>query len=222
MVVALLEAGAAPVLSSDPTHKKPRGESAADLASANGHGGIAAFLAEKSLTERLSGLTLGERGTIINEIDKMSAEMDSAQAVAQLARRTSIVRSVQQVEDQERLQTSLEAVRTSTHAAALIQSAFRQHSFRRRAAQLDPTFDEYGMSSQQMHNFVAARKMQLAFKGHHQKVKSQQHLAATRIQQKFRGWKGRKEFVTIRQRIIKLQVFFLPLYRHFFPMSFQN
>lgn len=204
MVVALLEGGASPVSSSDPTHKKPRGETAADLASANGHGGIAAFLAEKSLTDRLSGLTLGEKGTIINEIDKMSAELDSEKAVAQLVRRTSIVRSVRQIEDQERLHTSLEAVRSSTHAAALIESAFRQQSLRRRA-QLDQGFDEYGLSSAEMHNYVAARKIQMAFRGHHQK---RQHLAATRIQQKFRGWKGRKEFVTIRQRIIKLQVFY--------------
>jgi len=31
------------------------------------------------------------------------------------------------------------------------------------------------------------------------------HSAATRIQNKFRGWKGRKEFLLIRQRIVKIQ-----------------
>jgi hypothetical protein len=30
--------------------------------------------------------------------------------------------------------------------------------------------------------------------------------AAIRIQNKFRGWKGRKEFLIIRQRIVKIQV----------------
>jgi len=32
------------------------------------------------------------------------------------------------------------------------------------------------------------------------------HSAATRIQNKFRGWKGRKDFILIRQRILKIQV----------------
>lgn len=219
MVVALLETGAAPVLGSDPTHTCPRGQSAADLAAAGGHGGIAGFLAERSLTDRLSGLTLGERGTIINEIDKMSADMEGEKAVASLARRTSIVRSVREVEDQVRLRASLEAVRSSTHAAALIQSAYRQHSFRRR--QLDQNFDEFGLTPAEMQNFVAARKIQLAFRGHHQKNKIRQHLAAVRIQQKFRGWKGRKEFVNIRQRIIKLQVSYFPhLFQHFLGTMF--
>ncbi|KAJ6850163.1 calmodulin-binding transcription activator 3-like [Iris pallida] len=31
------------------------------------------------------------------------------------------------------------------------------------------------------------------------------HAAAVRIQNKFRGWKGRKEFLVIRQRIVKIQ-----------------
>ncbi|CAM6129352.1 unnamed protein product [Calypogeia fissa] len=207
MVVALLEAGAAPVLGSDPTKACPRGQTAADLASAGGHGGIAGFLAEKSLTERLSGLTLGEKATIIPDLDKFSADMEGEKAVAQLARRTSIVRSVHVAEDQIRLRTSLEAVRSSTQAAALIQSAFRQDSLRRKAflAPIDDEgADEYGLSPEDMQNFVAARKIQAAFRGH-QKNKIKQHLAAIRIQQKFRGWKGRKEFINIRQRIIKLQ-----------------
>jgi len=34
------------------------------------------------------------------------------------------------------------------------------------------------------------------------------HAAAVRIQNKFRGWKGRKEFLIIRQRIVKIQVLF--------------
>lgn len=33
-----------------------------------------------------------------------------------------------------------------------------------------------------------------------------QNLAATRIQNKFRGWKGRREFLLIKQRIVKIQV----------------
>jgi hypothetical protein len=32
------------------------------------------------------------------------------------------------------------------------------------------------------------------------------HSAAVHIQNKFHGWKGRKEFMIIRQRIVKLQV----------------
>ena len=31
------------------------------------------------------------------------------------------------------------------------------------------------------------------------------HSAAVRIQNKFRGWKGRKEFMIIRQKIVKIQ-----------------
>ena len=32
------------------------------------------------------------------------------------------------------------------------------------------------------------------------------HTTALRIQRKFRGWKGRKEFLIIRNRIVKIQV----------------
>ncbi|BBN16056.1 calmodulin-binding transcription activator [Marchantia polymorpha subsp. ruderalis] len=200
VVCALLEAGASPNCATYCNKKYPQGQYPADLASERGHNGIAAFLSEKALTARLCGLNL-EDGT---QVDENAALLAADKAVAQLARRSSIRSSVHVEKDHEVLQTSLLAVRNATQAAALIQDANRQASFRRRMLHLaDDVVDEYGLSQAEVRSMLAAQKIQKAYRGHQKNKKL--HLAATAIQRKFRGWKGRKDFQTFRQRIIKLQ-----------------
>lgn len=201
-VVALVGAGADPGTVTDPTPTCTAGQTPADLAAANGHVGIGGFLAENSLTRRLSTMSLSE-----NPIDLAMSQIAGDTAVARLARRDSIKRSVSRAEDQLSIHESLQAVRNAAQAAALIQAAFRQHSFRKREEDdlTSMQFDDYGMTSSQMRALMAAKaaqRIQKAFRGHHEK---KQHLAATRIQQKFRGWKVRRDFLNLRHRVVKLQ-----------------
>ncbi|ONM01019.1 Calmodulin-binding transcription activator 2 [Zea mays] len=92
---------------------------------------------------------------------------------------------------------SLGPVRNAAQAAARIYQVFRVQSFQRKqAAQSED--DKGGMSDERALSLLSVKP-----------PKSGQldplHSAATRIQNKFRGWKGRKEFLLIRQRIVKIQ-----------------
>ena len=97
----------------DPTQQFPSGRTPADLASENGHKGIAGFLAESALTSHLSALTLKEsQGGNVEEICGLAAAEDFAEpSSAQLACVDS---------QAESLKDSLGAVRKSTQAAARI------------------------------------------------------------------------------------------------------
>jgi hypothetical protein len=193
-VIALTGAGADAGTVTDPTPSCPSGQTPAELASMHGHVGIAGFLAENSLTRRLSVMSIKE-----NPLDLAMSHMAGDNAVATLYRRESIKRSVNIAEDQVSIRDSLQAVRNAARAAALIQAAFRQHSFRKQEEDNKlEQIDEYGMTPTQLRSLMA-RKLQ---RGHNEK---KQHLAATRIQQKFRGWKVRKDFLNFRQRVVKLQ-----------------
>ncbi len=93
------------------------------------------------------------------------------------------------------LRDSLTAVCNATQAADRIHLMFRMHSFeRRRVTEYDDDIDERALS------IVAAKTRKPG------KSDGLVHAAATQIQKKFRGWKKRKEFLTIRQRIVKIQV----------------
>ncbi|KAL2614166.1 hypothetical protein R1flu_025858 [Riccia fluitans] len=203
VVVALLNAGAEPNCRTYCTKQNPQGVTAADLASMQGHNGLAAFLSQNALTTRLQGLNL-EDGI---QVDENAAAIAAEKAVEKLARRSSIRSSVHAEKDQLVLENSLEAVRVSIQTAAKLKDAFRQQSIRRRQMQTfaaDEEVDEYGLSESEVRDMLAAQKIQKAYRGHVQKNKKL-HLAATAIQRKYRGWKGRKDFQAFRQRIIKLQ-----------------
>ncbi|KAI3974640.1 hypothetical protein MKX01_029630 [Papaver californicum] len=60
MVAVLLSEGADPSLVTDPTSEFPGGFTAADIASRNGHEGVAAYLAEKGLTTQLMLMSISE------------------------------------------------------------------------------------------------------------------------------------------------------------------
>ncbi|KAG8099343.1 hypothetical protein GUJ93_ZPchr0013g34826 [Zizania palustris] len=190
-VGALIANGAAPGLLIDPTRQFPSGRTPADLASENGHKGIAGFLAESALTSHLSALTLKEsNGENVKEICGLGATEDfSESSSAQLACEDS---------QAEALKDSLSAVRKSTQAAARIFQAFRVESFHRKKV-IEYGDDDCGLSDERTLSLVSLKNT----KPWQNDVPL--HSAAVHIQNKFRGWKGRKEFMIIRQKIVKIQ-----------------
>jgi calmodulin-binding transcription activator len=182
-VVALIALGAAPGLLTDPTPKFPSGRTPADLASSNNHKGISGFLAESSLTSLLEILTLK---------DSKSAD---------LARIHTVLTGPSDVNiptDDGSLKDSLSAVRNSAQAVARIYQVYRMQSFQRK--QLEEFDDDnLGISDERALAIASAKAIKKS-------PGDMQNLAATRIQNKFRGWKGRKEFLLIKQRIVKIQV----------------
>ncbi|KAJ1298425.1 hypothetical protein BS78_01G452300 [Paspalum vaginatum] len=189
-VVALIALGAAPGALTDPTPNYPSGSTPADLASVNGYKGISGFLAEYSLTSHLQTLNLKEdMGNNLSEISGLPGIGDVTE------RRTSPLAD-------EGLQAgsmgdSLDAVRNAAQAAARIYQVFRVQSFQRKqAVQYE---DESGAISDD--RALSLLSVKPSKPGQLDPL----HAAATRIQNKYRGWKGRKEFLLIRQRIVKIQ-----------------
>lgn len=195
-MITLVKLGASPGAVEDPTSAFPRGLTAADLASSRGHKGIAAYLAEADLTSHLSTLIVKE-----NEIDNVAAAR-----AADSAFETAQADSSNMTMDEKRyLKESLAVFQKSAHAAALIQAAFRARSFRQR--QLTKTSSNV---SEEVLNLVAAGSLNKFQKTGH--FEDYLHSAALRIQKRYRGWKGRKEYLKIRNRIVKIQVPFYVVY----------
>ncbi|KAK7412157.1 hypothetical protein VNO78_03606 [Psophocarpus tetragonolobus] len=175
----------------DPSPTFPSGRAAADLASSNGHKGISGFLAESSLTHHLETLTMDDK--------KSDRQENSGMKVVQTAsERTATPVLYGDMPDALCLKDSLTAVRNATQAADRIHQVYRMQSFQRKQL-TQYEGGELGLSDQQALSLLASRA-----------CKSGQgdglaNAAATQIQKKFRGWKKRKEFLMIRQRIVKIQ-----------------
>lgn len=186
MVAALIASGASAGAVTDPSPRDPTGKTAASIASTSGHKGLAGYLSEVAVTSHLSSLTLEE-----SELSKGSAEVEAEITVNSISKG-----GLAASEDQIPLKDALAAVRNTTQAAARIQAAFRAHSFRQKQQrEADaPYVDEYGISSDDIQELSAMSK--LAFR----------NSAALSIQKKYRGWKGRKDFLTLRQKVVKIQV----------------
>uniref|UniRef100_A0ACD5UK92 Uncharacterized protein n=1 Tax=Avena sativa TaxID=4498 RepID=A0ACD5UK92_AVESA len=189
-VGVLITNGAASGALTDPTPQFPSGRTPADLASENGHKGIAGFLAESALTSHLSALTLKEsKGCNVEEICG-TAEADGFAE-------SSSAHLVSQDPQAEPFKDSLSAVRKSTLAASRIFQAFRVESFHRKKV-VEYGDDDCGLSDERTLSLVSLKNAKSG-------QNDMPHSAAVRIQNKFRGWKGRKEFMIIRQKIIKIQ-----------------
>ncbi|PON64836.1 Notch [Parasponia andersonii] len=186
-VVALVRLGTAPGAVDDPTPAFPGGQTAADLASSRGHKGIAGYLAEADLTSHLSSLKINEN----------VADISAAESATETE--AKVVTSGLGV-DNHSLKGSLAAVRKSAHAAALIQASFRNRSFRHR--QLTKIRDDVSNDSVDLVALGSLNKVQQS-----SHFEDYLHSAAKKIQKKYRGWKGRKEFLDIRSRIVKLQAY---------------
>ncbi|GMI83465.1 hypothetical protein like AT1G67310 [Hibiscus trionum] len=187
MVAALIASGASAGAVTDPTSQDPSGKTAASIAASSGHKGLAGYLSEVALTSHLSSLTMEE-----SELSKDSAAVQAEMAVNSVSNG-----SLATGEDHLSLKDTLAAVRNAAQAAARIQNAFRAHSFRKRQQIEDAvtaaSVGEYGISLGEIQNLSTMSK--LAFR----------NSAALSIQKKFRGWKGRKDFLTLRQKVVKIQ-----------------
>ncbi|XP_030496224.2 calmodulin-binding transcription activator 4 isoform X2 [Cannabis sativa] len=188
MVAALIASGASAGAVTDPCSQDPIGKTAASIAASNGHKGLAGYLAEVALTSHLSSLTLEE-----SELYKGSAEIEAENTINSISKHGLIAH-----EDQLSLEPTLAAVRNAAQAAARIQSAFRAHSFRKQQKEaIDSNIneDEYGFS---LNDISAMSKMKF-------RNPRDYNSAALSIQKKYRGWKGRKDFLALRQKVVKIQ-----------------
>lgn len=201
MVVSLVALGAAPGLLTDPTPEFPSGRTPADLASVNGHKGISGFLAEASLTSQLSTLTLKDSSGV------NAGDVSDVKAVEDVGEKNALQISYEDMPDGLSMKDSLSAVRNAAQAAARIHQVYRVHSFQRKKL-IECGDDKRGLSNERALSFISVKSVKT---GQHDMPV---HVAAIRIQNKFRGWKGRREFLITRQRIVKIQVYILILLEH--------
>ncbi|CAK9163251.1 unnamed protein product [Ilex paraguariensis] len=188
----LISLGADPGAVTDPTPIYPSGRTPADLASSNGHKGIAGYLAESALSSHLLSLELKDA----NEGD--DGEISIGKAVQTVTERTATPVSGGDLPHGLSLKDSLAAVCNATQAAARIHQVFRVQSFQQK--QLKEYGDgKFGMSDERVLSHIAMKTNNTT--QHAEPV----HAAAVRIQNKFRSWKGRKEFLIVRQQIVKIQ-----------------
>jgi hypothetical protein len=193
MVASLIASGASAGAVTDPSAQDPIGKTAASIAASSGHKGLAGYLSEVALTSHLSSLTLEE-----SELSKSSAEIQADLTVSSVSKE-----NIATSEDQASIKDTLAAVRNATQAAARIQAAFRSHSFRkRRAREAAAGIDGYGINAGSIGNIPELSAMsKLAFRN-----SRDYNSAALSIQKKYRGWKGRKDFLALRQKVVKIQV----------------
>lgn len=196
----------------DPSPELPLGKTAADLAYGKEHRGISGFLAESSLTSYLEKLTMESK-------ENSPANSGGPKAVQTVSERTAAPMSYGDVPETLSLKDSLTAVRNATQAADRLHQVFRMQSFQRKQLSGfdDDDGDEIGISNE------LANELAVSFAASKAKNPGQSevfvHSAATHIQKKYRGWKKRKEFLLIRQRVVKIQVC-LSLYPTFFLFFF--
>lgn len=190
-VAVLLSLGAAPGLLTDPSPEFPLSRTPSDLASSNGHKGISGFLAESSLTSLLLSLKMNDSA------DDGALEDSIAKAVQTVSEKTATPANDNDESDVLSLKDSLTAICNATQAADRIHQIFRMQSFQRK--QLTEFNNELGISYEHALSLVAAKSLRPV------QGDGLAHSAAIQIQKKFRGWKKRKEFLLIRQRIVKIQ-----------------
>ncbi|RDY09637.1 Calmodulin-binding transcription activator 4, partial [Mucuna pruriens] len=192
MVASLIASGASAGAVTDPSAQDPIGKTAASIAASSGHKGLAGYLSEVAVTSHLSSLILEE-----SELSKSSAELQAHMTVSCV-----FEKNLAASEDQASLKDTLAAIRNVTQAAARIQSAFRSHSFRkRRSKEAAAGIDGYGTSAVGIGSIPEISAMsKLAFRN-----SRDYNSAALSIQKKYRGWKGRKDFLSLRQKVVKIQ-----------------
>ncbi|KAK9904480.1 hypothetical protein M0R45_000703 [Rubus argutus] len=164
-VASLLSLGAAPGALTDPTTKYPTGETPADLASEQGHKGIAGREFCRDFQEQKQFSASSRDGELTDGLS---------------------------------LRNSLTAVCNATQAAARIHQVFRVQSFQRKQLK-EYNGDKFGISNERALSLIGVKSHKAG------KRDQQVDAAAIRIQNKFRSWKGRKDFLIIRQRIVKIQ-----------------
>ncbi|CAI9278171.1 unnamed protein product [Lactuca saligna] len=202
MVAEVLACGANTGAVTDPCQQDPNGQTPASIAAQYGHQGLAGYLSEMALTAHLSSLTLQE-----SQLSKGSADVEAERTVNSIS--DSYLDSTK---DQVSLKSTLAAVRNAAQAAARIQAAFRAHSFKKRkqreaaaeaSASAAEVEDEYGILPSEIQGLSTASKA--VFGNSNSRDRDLHHAAALSIQKKYRGWKGRKDFLALRQKVVKIQ-----------------
>ncbi|CAF1788495.1 hypothetical protein Bca4012_046624 [Brassica carinata] len=193
-VAVLVSLGADAGALTDPSPELPLGKTAADLAYGKEHRGISGFLAESSLTSYLEKLTMESK-------ENSPANSGGPKAVQTVSERTAAPMSYGDVPETLSLKDSLTAVRNATQAADRLHQVFRMQSFQRKQLSGfdDDDGDEIGISNELAVSFAASKAKNPG------QSEVFVHSAATHIQKKYRGWKKRKEFLLIRQRVVKIQ-----------------
>ncbi|KAI3795277.1 hypothetical protein L1987_37928 [Smallanthus sonchifolius] len=186
MVAELLASGAYAGAVTNPSQQEPTGKTPASIAATHGHNGLAGYLAEVELTTHLSSLTMKE-----SELSKCSADVEAERTVDSISNPNLVN------EDHLSFKDAIAAVRNAAQAASRIQAAFRAHSFKKRKQQENVSGNEYGSFESDIEGLSAASKVIFG--------NSRDHNAALSIQKKFRGWKGRKDFLAFRQKVVKIQ-----------------
>ncbi|KHN44450.1 Calmodulin-binding transcription activator 4 [Glycine soja] len=194
MVASLIASGASAGAVTDPSSQDPTGKTAASIAASHDHKGLAGYLSEVDLTSHLSSLTLEE-----SELSRESSELEAELTVSSVSEENLVAS-----EDQVSLKASLDAVRNAAQAAARIQAAFRAHSFRKRKERdaAATVLDGYCIDAGSIDNNISVLSAM-------SKLSSQSwrdYKAALSIQKKYRNWKGRIEFLALRQKIVKIQL----------------
>lgn len=188
----LISLDASPGALTDPTPKHPSGRTPADLASSNGHKGIAGYLAESALSSHLLSLKLKDTK------DDNTGDFSRVTAVRTISDRTATPISDGDLPHGLSLKDSLAAVCHATQAAARIHQVFRVQSFQKKQ-QIEYGDGDFGLSDERALSLLAVKSSRAG------QQDEPVHSAAIRIQNKFRSWKGRKEYLIIRQRIVKIQ-----------------
>ncbi|XP_018446094.1 calmodulin-binding transcription activator 1 isoform X3 [Raphanus sativus] len=192
-VAVLVSLGADAGALTDPSPELPLGKTAADLAYGKEHRGISGFLAESSLTSYLEKLTMVSK-------ENSPANSSGSKAVQTVSERTAAPMSYGDVPEKLSMKDSLTAVRNATQAANRLHQVFRMQSFQRKQLSgFDDDDDELGISNELAVSFAASKTKNPG------QSEVFAHSAATHIQKKYRGWKKRKEFLLIRQRVVKIQ-----------------
>ncbi|XP_074275604.1 calmodulin-binding transcription activator 2-like isoform X3 [Silene latifolia] len=190
-IALLITLGAASGALTDPSPEFPLGRTAADLASANKYKGISGFLAEHSLTAHLETLTMSEHnldGTLESSISK---------AVQTIREKAATPGDECDWSDLS-LKDSLAAVCNATQAAGRIHQVFRMQSFQRKQSNDSSGGGGDSLLSDERLFSILSSKI-------HKPGNSYEHSAAVQIQKKYRGWKKRREFLIIRERVVKIQ-----------------
>ncbi|XP_010555366.1 PREDICTED: calmodulin-binding transcription activator 3 [Tarenaya hassleriana] len=182
-VGSLIALGADPGAVTDPTPVYPSGCSTSDLAYANGHKGIAGYLAESALEAHLSLLSLTDQLGDGGKASPARTAADSAPGKSSSS-----------------MTDSLAAVSKATQAAARIHQVFRVQSFQRKQMKEFGGNNKFGMSNEHALSLVTLKANKAG-----RYTDDSVYAAATRIQNKFRSYKGRKDYLITRQRIIKIQ-----------------
>ncbi|KAL6513145.1 hypothetical protein OROGR_020631 [Orobanche gracilis] len=188
-VAALVSLGASPGALTDPSSEYPQGRTPSDLAYSSGHKGISGFLGETFLTTHLSTLRMNDGGT---------TEESELEAVQTVAERLAVPTTEKDAPDALSLKDSIAAVRNATQAASRIHQFFRVQSFQRKQI-IEMESDKLLAQDDHAIGLVASKTSRL---GHYDGMVN---AAALQIQKKYRGWKKRKDFLLILQKIVKIQ-----------------